>query len=139
MRNTLKLLAPVVLCIAAASAWSCAGPGTGAATRASATSSRSQGSILTYSPAAVWPHARRVVQTSSRDMTLDEPTMLATGLWGGGQYPSKARVEVSVEPYDSAGTKAILRVRAWHSETGADDPQLAESILLAIQQSLLAR
>ena len=139
MRNTLQLLAPVVLCIAAASAWSCAGPGTGAATRGSATSSRSQGSVLTYSPAAIWPHARRVVQASSRDMTLDESTMRATGLWGGGRYPSKTRVEVSVEPYDSAGTKAILRVRAWHSETGADDPQLAESILLAIQQSLLAR
>ncbi|HIF41202.1 MAG TPA: hypothetical protein EYQ74_08905 [Planctomycetes bacterium] len=139
MCNTLKLLAPLVLCIAAASAWSCAGPGTGAATRGSTTSSRSQGTVLTYSPATIWPHARRVVQASSRDMVLDESAMRATGLWGDGRLPSKNRVEVSVEPFDSAGRKAILRVRAWHSETGANDPQLAERILLAIQQSLLAR
>jgi hypothetical protein len=71
-------------------------------------------------------------------MVLDESTMLATGLWGDGRFPSKMRVEVSVEPFDSAGRKAILRVRAWHSETGANDPPLAERILLAIQQSLLA-
>lgn len=139
MCHTLRLLIPMALCIAALSVWGCAGSGTGTATRGSATSSRSQGTVLTYSPAAIWPHARRVVQTSSREMVLDESAMLATGLWGDGGFPSKTRVEVSVEPFDSAGRKAILRVRAWHSETGADDPQLAESILLAIQQSLLAR
>ncbi|HJM57464.1 MAG: hypothetical protein CMJ98_07140 [Planctomycetes bacterium] len=139
MCNMLKLLVPVALCLAVASLWSCAGPGTGSATRGSTTTSRSQGTVLTYSPATIWPHARRVVQASSGNMVLDESAMRAIGLWGDGPLPSKMRVEVSVEPFDSAGRKAILRVRAWHSETGANDPQLAESILLAIQQSLLTR
>ena len=134
MCNPPKLLVPIVLCLAA-SVWSCAGMGT----HGSTASSRSQGTVLTYSPATIWPHARRVVQASSGKMVLDESTMLATGLWGDGRFPSKMRVEVSVEPFDSAGRKAILRVRAWHSETGANDPPLAERILLAIQQSLLAR
>ena len=134
---SLKPLLLIALCVAAASVWSCAGSGSGSGARGPTVSTRSQGAVLSYSPATIWPHARQVIQASARDMVLDESAMLATGLWGDGRLPSKVRVEVSVEPFDRAGRKGILRVRAWHSETGAEDPQLAESILLAIQQSLL--
>ena len=139
MCNTPKLLVSIVLCLAAASVWSCTGTGAGSGTRGSTASSHSQGTVLSYSPATIWPHARRVVQAASGEMVINESAMLAAGLWGDGRFPPKTQVQVAVEPFDSAGTKAILRVRAWHSETGANDPQLAEHILLAIQQSLLAR
>jgi len=90
---------------------------------------------LTYAPDTVWSHVRAVVQSSAQDVVLNGTLRRATGRWGAGQ------IEVSVEPYDSAGRKAILRVKAQGtgSNAGNEDPELADRVLIAIQQSLLGR
>ncbi len=122
-----KLVLGVSLILAVPTWHSCSGPGS---SQASVQSRRSRGSVLSYPPAMVWSHAFHIMNARASELQTLSDGQACRGQVSGGQ------VDLSVEPYDSAGQKAILRVTA--ERGGREDASLAEDILLQIQQSLLS-
>ena len=90
---------------------------------------RSRGSVIEYPPAVVWQQARKTLLQIGQRHRFDENAKSGQAFIGLGE------VRVSVEPYDSAGTKSILRISA--RANGAEAPEVAERVQLHIQQALL--
>ena len=89
-----------------------------------------RGAVIETPPATAWAAAKATVRGMG-SIEVDEATRTLRVVRSGEV------LTIRIDPYDSAGTRSILRVAA--SAGGEPDPESADRVQLAIQRALLRK